>query len=71
MLVRCERCGYEFNAEPRAYSYRREYAEQDGYRYPVQIINCTRCGRGYFQEIDGTWMSDRPLTVLEEGHETV
>lgn len=62
--VRCERDGHEWAAVPRPYTYREEYAKQDGYMYPVRVINCPKCGRGYFQEIDGVWRSDRDLTIL-------
>jgi len=62
--VRCERDGYEWDAVPRDYAYRREYAEEDGYDWPVRVINCPKCGRGYFQGTDGRWESDRELTIL-------
>ena len=67
LRVRCERDGHEWDAVPRHLHVHDEYAEQDGYAYPVRVINCPKCGRGYYQETDGTWMSDRPLTVITGG----
>ena len=71
MKVRCERDGTVFEVEPAvyplpAYPMSKERCEEDGYRFPCRCINCPICGRGYFQEIDGRWMSDRPLTILED-----
>ena len=67
--VRCERDGHEWDAVPQPHTYREEYAKEDNYAYPVRVINCPKCGRGYFQETDGRWMSDRPLTVITGGLE--
>ena len=58
LIVKCERDYTVFTVIP-----------QD---YPLpgsidKVINCPTCGRGYFLEPDGTWMSDRPLTFLGKG----
>lgn len=31
----------------------------------VPHINCPHCGRGYYLEPNGEWVSDRPLKILE------
>ncbi len=67
--VKCERDGHEWDAVPRDYTYLKKYAEEEGLLHPVRVIDCPKCGRGYFQEVDGRWISDRPLTVITGGLE--
>ena len=71
MKVRCERDGATFNVIPRLYpSEENPSKEYDclkaGYRFPCRFIDCITCCRRYIQETDGQWISDRPLTILED-----
>lgn len=70
MKVRCERDGTEFEAVPRKYPSEKypfsvNQCQEEGYAFPCRVIDCPTCVRGYFQETDGRWVADRPLTVLE------
>lgn len=71
MNVKCERCGAVWDATPHPYPsslnpWSKERCEEEGFAFPARSIDCPRCARGYFQEEDGSWVSDRPLTILEE-----
>lgn len=71
MKVKCERDGMTFETKPlfyltAEYQMSEKRCKEEGYRHPCRYINCPICGRGYFQETNGRWMSDRPLTILEE-----
>lgn len=62
LIVKCERDGTVFTVIPKD--------------YPLpgnidKLIDCPTCGRGYFLEPDGTWMSDRPLTFLGKGADVI
>ncbi len=63
MKVKCERDGHEFTAEPKPYMKRKTnfYTTKD---HGDLLINCPKCGRGYFIEDDGIFRADRPLTIL-------
>ena len=53
--ARCERCQNEWweEAKPLTPSGKTLW------------MNCRKCGRGYEQEEDGEFYSDRPLTILQ------
>ena len=74
MKVKCERDGTVFEVQPRMYPsseypWKKEFCKEEGYTYPCRVIYCPTCGRGYFHEVDGRWMSDRPLTIIEDEEE--
>ncbi len=75
MKVRCERDGREFTPTVLSYPVFREDVEESGYfafndedsgMLLGKQINCPTCGRGYMKMADGTWESDRKLTILKE-----
>jgi len=54
MKVRCERDGMEWETAIG------DYPTGKGEKY----IDCPKCFRRYFREPDGSWESDRKLTIL-------
>jgi hypothetical protein len=69
MQVRCERDGTVFDAQPRLYptseGWPEDMCKEEGFAYPCRQITCPTCGRGYFQDEDMVWRSDRELTILK------
>lgn len=63
MHVKCERDGHKWFAKPRAYPVQ-GCQTYDEVKEGDMEITCPRCGRGYFLQADGTWQSDRELTIL-------
>jgi hypothetical protein len=60
MLVRCERDRTLFSQEPIP----RPHWTEEGVDKDTFTINCPTCGRVYVKKQDGTWESDRKLTVF-------
>ena len=63
------------NVKPRTGDPTKVRCERDGTTFVTCLIreseqgrrwiDCPTCGRGYYQQPDGSWESDRKLTVLE------